>query len=764
MKRLSIFLPLCLFVLLLTVLCTVSVGATVYEPNGGSAEEYLFPAADCNRTIYVNCVDKDTGETIKQMTYHTKRDVDELISLSLYGYDITDFTSNAGLFQSCKLTWASGTGLAKSAYIQISYKFSGMVSGKSITATVTLRKSEQITLIVRHRTVDEKGNDRVYDSYEKKIYYYESVDLRALDITGYSIKSGYASVLSGKFSYAWLGATENIGKNAFGYNYVNTPASEPMKDWSTYHEDKHGKLDYCINRTVVVNFYYTLKEYTISYDANGGNGAPASQKKYYGVSLTLSDTVPVRGGYAFAGWATNSWSNTVSYVSGDTYTSNAGCTLYAVWLRSEYEFSVEFWSSLPNEVDRGDTVSVSIRADSWDEAHAYSGISLELCYDGTVIGSRSLDFEPYGIAYVTFMLDVGTEAGEHTLEVRINWVNHESETDPNNNAVRTTISVRRPAYGISFAPMNGAGSPYYEGMTVVTTYVILNDGSENVTPENGLTARFTVSSNGTILTEQTKDSVVIPSDSSNLVYFHWTVPQDFAGKTVNCACVLETEIPLSGDDPTDNRASFSTVVQAYPTSQTPDTRYDRTAPADYAQTEPLTASKNTMKWNEWIWKNGGFVLKRYGITFTDAVSIVTPDESCASAAQENGTWVMRSGYGFSLRVMPTVTVLPGYEMPPSDAYSEVQAVYATFPEFGYSTVTGKYRTLEQTDGVFAFTENPADNGKRTHFIPLYVADGDYTVSVTATQVWTPAGVLTSRSNAVSIRIKGSIYDDYYVGQ
>ena len=246
------------------------------------------------------------------------------------------------------------------------------------------------------------------------------------------------------------------------------------------------------------------------------------------MSLTLSDTVPVRGGYAFAGWATNSWSNTVSYASGDAYTENSDCTLYAVWLESEYEFSLMLWDALPSQVNRGDTVTVSIRADSWDQVHAYSGIPLELCYDGTVIGSRTLDFEPYGIAYVTFTLDVGTVAGEHTVEVRLNWENRQSETNPDNNAVSATLLVRRPAYGLSVEALENTNNPYYEGMTVVTTYVIRNDGSENVTPENGLTARFTVSSNGTILTEQTKGSVVIPSDSSNLVYFHWTVPQDFA--------------------------------------------------------------------------------------------------------------------------------------------------------------------------------------------------------------------------------------------
>ena len=758
MKQRNKILFACGFGILLAILLSLSVGAAGYEPDGTSSEEYLFAPDDCNRTIYVNCVDKDTGETVKSVTYHTKRDVDDLISLSLYGYDITDFKSNAGLFQSCKLTWASGTGQGKSAYIQISYKFSGMISGKSITATVTVRKSEQITLIVRHHTVDEKGNDRVYDSCEQKIGYYEWVDLQALSIPGYLLKDGYSPALTGNFSYSWLGASENIGKNAFGYRYVATSTNDSMKDWSTFHEDKHGKLDYCTGRTVEVNFYYTLREYKVKYDSAGGSWSNSvSQTKYHGVPLTLFDMTPSKGGYAFAGWAVNRWTDTVSFAPGDSYTADADTTLYAVWLESEYEFSLTLSESLPLEVNRGDTVTVSVRADNWDQVHAYSGIPLELCYDGAVIGSRSLDFEPYGIAHVSFTLDVGTDAGEHTVEVRLNWENRQSETDPDNNAVSAVLSVRRPAYGLSVEPLENTSILYYAGMDVNTSYVVRNDGSESVMPENGLTAHFTASTEGILLTEQVKAGVVIPSDGSNLVYFKWTVPQDFAGKTVTCECRLDT----AGSHPGDNRAVFSTVIQPCSASQTPDTRFERTAPADYAYVSPDPASKNEMTWSEWVWENGGFVLKRYGITFSDT----TPEVSCANGRQrEDGTWVTRAGYGIALRAEPTVTVLPGYELPPADAFTNVQAVYAIFPEFGYSTEIGKYRTLEQADGGFVFTENPADNGKRTHFIPLYVADGTYTVSVTATQVWTPAGILTSHSRAVSVVIDGSVYDDYYVGQ
>ena len=71
--------------------------------------------------------------------------------------------------------------------------------------------------------------------------------------------------------------------------------------------------------------------YKVSYSANGGSGAPSSQTKWYGETLTLSSTQPTRTGYTFAGWATSSTATTASKKPGDSYTSNAAVTYYAVW-------------------------------------------------------------------------------------------------------------------------------------------------------------------------------------------------------------------------------------------------------------------------------------------------------------------------------------------------------------------------------------------------------------------------------------------------
>lgn len=72
-------------------------------------------------------------------------------------------------------------------------------------------------------------------------------------------------------------------------------------------------------------------QWKVSYNANGGTGAPGSQTKTIGVDLKLSTTKPTRIGYTFLGWSTSKTASSASYSPGATYSSNAALTLYAVW-------------------------------------------------------------------------------------------------------------------------------------------------------------------------------------------------------------------------------------------------------------------------------------------------------------------------------------------------------------------------------------------------------------------------------------------------
>lgn len=88
--------------------------------------------------------------------------------------------------------------------------------------------------------------------------------------------------------------------------------------------------DYVLDKlTITVNV--SSPSYSINYNANGGSGAPSAQTKYYNEALTLRSGQPIRDGYIFLGWATNSSATSCSYYPGGQYTKNESVTLYAVW-------------------------------------------------------------------------------------------------------------------------------------------------------------------------------------------------------------------------------------------------------------------------------------------------------------------------------------------------------------------------------------------------------------------------------------------------
>lgn len=98
--------------------------------------------------------------------------------------------------------------------------------------------------------------------------------------------------------------------------------------------------------------------YAISYNANGGSGAPSSQSIYANISYTLSTTKPTRTGYTFLGWSTNSSATTASYQPGQSVTPNGNLALYAVWRKQSFVLSISQGDGSTISVERnGSTLS-----------------------------------------------------------------------------------------------------------------------------------------------------------------------------------------------------------------------------------------------------------------------------------------------------------------------------------------------------------------------------------------------------------------------
>lgn len=121
------------------------------------------------------------------------------------------------------------------------------------------------------------------------------------------------------------------------------PSTKPTKTGNTFQhwvDDLDNPYDpgesYYRNANTTFSAVWKLREYDVTYYANGGSGAPDKQTKVYGVNLTLSSTRPTRTGHTFQGWAKSSSATTAQYQPGATYTENQTLYLWAVWKANEY--------------------------------------------------------------------------------------------------------------------------------------------------------------------------------------------------------------------------------------------------------------------------------------------------------------------------------------------------------------------------------------------------------------------------------------------
>ena len=514
---------------------------------------------------------------------------------------------------------------------------------------------------------------------------------------------------------------------------------------------------YMENRTIYLYAVWKLlPTYDVIYNANGGTGAPEKQDKTHNVFLMLSSDVPEKAGSTFIGWATDPNAKEAEYMPGDKYMGNAPLTLYAVWQNDSYDFSVSELTVTPNKVYQYDKATVKFRLDNLDTYNSYEDIPVAVYLNGKEIYTDTVNFAAYGVNYVTFELSVGALKGIQTVEVRINWDNRDDEKSVENNSAICTFEVEEiRQITVSAIEPN---AEYIEGYEVISSFIVGNESISPVLPENHVSFEFEVYAvNGddeTLITKQTKNDIVIPANGKNLVYFKWTVPENSEGTLLMCKGTADGM----------NSAFFMVTVKSVSESQTPNTRYEAQAPASYdGNMIPPQETAGSATWNQWEYIDGEFVLKQYGIRITDNRPAIAPGWSCRSAVYLNGSWHMKSGYGITILWDSEIVASDGYIMPEEESYTDVQNVFAVFPEFNYLTEAGKYRTLANACGSWRFVKNvEADGGERVHFIPVYVTNGNNTVSVTAEQIWTPAGMITAVRNTNTIIIDGSIYDDFYI--
>ena len=238
------------------------------------------------------------------------------------------------------------------------------------------------------------------------------VEAVVIDASGDVVLS---SKVSGQNAYSFDIGSSTLNSLDFGslkagnYTYA-------IKSVTRHYYVTSTDIPYSDQTKTLVSKSFTVKEretYTITFDANGGSGAPASQMKTHNITMTLSSTVPTRDGYTFLGWATSKTATGAEYKAGGSYTGNANVTLYAVW---EAIPAADAPKILVSNVSAaaGGTAEVTV---SLENNPGIASFELEVIYDETKLKWTDITHSDLGGEW-------STAVGENVL-----WVNVEDYTE-----------------------------------------------------------------------------------------------------------------------------------------------------------------------------------------------------------------------------------------------------------------------------------------------------------------------------------------------
>lgn len=160
-----------------------------------------------------------------------------------------------------------------------------------------------------------------------------------------------ASSGGGSVNLNTFGTKSSSGSGSFTGTYSISGNGSATKSitvtFKNYEEDWQGNVTESATKTVSFNVTVPAwTSYTVSYNANGGTGAPASQTKWKDQALTLSSTKPSKTGYTFKGWAlskSEADNGTWYYQAGGSCGKNENLTLYATW--EEHKLTVNYYSN-----------------------------------------------------------------------------------------------------------------------------------------------------------------------------------------------------------------------------------------------------------------------------------------------------------------------------------------------------------------------------------------------------------------------------------
>ena len=234
-----------------------------------------------------------------------------------------------------------------------------------------------------------------------------------------------------------------------------------FKGWS---ERKDGEVKYQPSQTIKISTSTTLyavweeKNYTITYDANGGDYAPDAQTKSHGIDTYLNEDTVYQDGYTFIGWSifdnasemvesrienNRPYDAYIQYYPGQLVNTDEDLELFAVW------------------------VDKSIAPNSITYYHEEKVIFIQVYNEYAEIISSNYDIDgwatwPYGNVYEYVAGDLYYESGENNLYSVTDGINSDDIT-----------GVYMPQ--IYFDANGGENAPYIQGHNLGEPFILTTE-------------------------------------------------------------------------------------------------------------------------------------------------------------------------------------------------------------------------------------------------------------------------------------------------
>lgn len=488
-----------------------------------------------------------------------------------------------------------------------------------------------------------------------------------------------------------------------------------------------------------------------------------------------------------------------SYVNGASLTPDTGAYVYYNPVQV-----------LPSIVTDGNTNIEQIKSYFTDEQILQSICRITgFDYDDLISGDYKVMVEP--LAYMTlkgvFTALTATEAALYDrllggfLKLKMTSLTHKNlplamflETPdlgyPAWNGSRTKIVSNDDivaALGIGIVRFNDILIPatsvdyVYRVDTDVVTAVEVSGGQSD--PDNPVDVSFEI--NGATYTAT---NVYYPKDSSQLAWVQWHTP--------STPQIINITISASGDGIPGVGSIVANVVDLNGNDPPNPTADDRNDSYDAGNAIiPINTGNTSVNWSVWVprwhsewvwcsdwqWEDEGHAATcvpgctvSHGYWYDDgdwedkgwwefdntyysasisAAMTLYPDAMSPTASATT----IKSGYGVNISVSSSITTND------SSAVTGTQTAVSYFPEFYYRTY---WRMLDKiTSGMnadYEFKTNPFSTyNRRTHFTPIWMKDGQYTVYTYILDCWTPGGML-SMDLTDSVTISGDLWKDWHI--